>query len=488
MKLGTRGKRILVVLALMPMMVLLGKAQPNIALYPLENQFNSFIYNPAFLTSQEKFSFSIFPIGGASISYNNKSIIERFVSNIISKKITDNDYQEVLKKLADRSSFNENIESALLNFTLRSKVGFFNFRIKESEYFSILVKGDVTDFIIKTGIQSASINKLQDLPAQAAHYREYSIGYSSQNWRNNFTFGVRAKMYFGKSSFFSGISGAINNESGNYVLRTTGKAYISIPQSEGVTNSVSLFTGSNTIKYLMNTGNPGFGVDLGFKYRITSDLSFSMSVIDLGKINWKTNLNSKSFNSQYKFPPGTVTYNAGNGTITKNKSNGSFIDSISSKFDLVVDSKAFSRPLPITAYAGLKYRFSSSLKISLTDRYVILENMNYNSFLVSASFDLSKKISVNTGYAIIGDLYDNIPLALLFNRSFGQIYVGTDNLMSIILPSSSGFAGITFGACFYLFKKRNQLNSESDEYPFYRHRKIRNSNKTGLILKEFPES
>jgi hypothetical protein len=114
--------------------------------------------------------------------------------------------------------------------------------------------------------------------------------------------------------------------------------------------------------------------------------------------------------------------------------------------------------------------------------------MNYNSFLVSASFDLSKKISVNTGYAIIGDLYDNIPLALLFNRSFGQIYVGTDNLMSIILPSSSGFAGITFGACFYLFKKRNQLNSESDEYPFYRHRKIRNSNKTGLILKEFPES
>jgi len=51
-------------------------------------------------------------------------------------------------------------------------------------------------------------------------------------------------------------------------------------------------------KYLINSGNPGFGIDLGLKYKITPKLSASLSIIDLGAINWKNNLNSKKILTQ----------------------------------------------------------------------------------------------------------------------------------------------------------------------------------------------
>lgn len=493
MKLGTRSKRILVFLVLMPVMVILGKAQSNMAFYPLEDQFNSSNFNPAFLTSPNKFTLSIFPLGGTSIGYNNQKIIQQMVSKLLSGSISDKDYKDILKSLDDRSSFNQNAESSLLSFTYRSNIGFFNFRIKENENFSAIVKGELTDFIIKSGIQSAVINQMQNIPAQVMHYREYSLGYVLPSNGHKFSAGIRAKLYFGKASFFSGISGSIiENQTGMFTLQTRGKANVSVPvskifNSDGTLNTDSVLNKTKTINYLMNSGNPGVGIDLGINYRINSDLTFSMSVIDLGKIFWKSNLNSKSFNGEYNFDAGSVKpdfTDAGIPTITKTNGKVSFIDSISTIFDLKIDSSTFSNPLPVTVYTSLKYQLNPSLKICLIDRYVILKNMNYNSFSITASFDVNKKLSVSTGYAIIGNSYYNIPLAFLFKKDFGQIYIGTDNLAVLILSSISEYASFTFGTCFYLFRKRNLSKTTTEDLPFYHPKKIMKYKNNGLIIKE----
>jgi len=493
MKLGTRSKRKLVFLAFMLVMVILGRAQSSLALYSFEDQFYSSNFNPAFLTSPNKFTLSIFPLGGTSIGYNNQRIIQQMVSKILSGSISDKDYKDILKSLDERSSFNQNAESSLLSFTYRSNIGFFNFRIKENESFSAIIRGDFTDFIIKPGIQSAVINQIQNVPAQVMHYREYSLGYALPSNGHKFSAGIRAKLYFGKASFFSGISGSIfHDQSDKYVLNTWGKTNISIPvlkifNSDGTLNTDSVLNKTKTINYLMNSGNPGVGVDLGINYRINSDLTFSMSIIDLGKIYWKSNLNSKSFNGEYTFETGSVKpdfTDAGIPTITKTNGKGSFIDSISTIFDLKIDSSTFSKPLPVTIYTSLKYQLNPSLKICLVDRYVILKNMNYNSYSLTASYNVNKKLSVSTGYAIIGNSYFNIPLAFLLKKDFGQIYIGTDNLAGLFLPSISEYASFTFGTCFYLFRKRNLSKTTTKELPFYHPRKILKYQNNGLILKE----
>ncbi len=212
------------------------KAQTNMVFYPVENQFSSSDFNPAFLSSDHRFTFSIFPMGGTNIGYNNQEIIKQLVTKFLSGINQDEEYKDVLISMVDRTSFNQNIESTLLFFTYRSKIGAFNFRIKENEFFSSSAKGPLSNFLINTDIQSVAVDYSQYLPALILHYREYSIGYSLPENHNKLSGGIRAKVYFGKGAFSSDISGSIQHDlvANKYSLKTTGKGYMSIPESTGV--------------------------------------------------------------------------------------------------------------------------------------------------------------------------------------------------------------------------------------------------------------
>jgi len=469
------------------------QAQTNMAFYPVENQFNSSDFNPAFLSSENKFTFSIFPMGGANIGYNNQEVIRQLVTKFLSGINQDEEYKDVLISMVDRKSFNQDIESTLLYFTYRSNVGVFNFRIKENEFFSSSAQGSVSNFLVKTDIQSVAVGQIQYLPALILHYREYSIGYSLPENHNKLSGGIRAKIYFGKGAFSSDISGSIQHESDKYFLRTSGKGYISLPENQntsgnGGVSSVADISGFNIKNYLLNSGNLGFGLDLGVKYKVNPKLTFSMSAIDLGKINWKNNLNSKNFDSEFSLSTSSIKsrFEGGVEIITKTRDDVSLTDSIKDSFQLTYEKSAFSTPLPVKVYTGLNYQINPSTKISIVNRFILLKNMNHHSLSVTGSFELNKRLSVTMGYAKIGNSYTNVPLAIFFKRDFGQIYMGTDNFLSFLLPSISEFSGLTFGTCFYLFRKRDIYGSPLDESPFHKPKKVKKTRRNGLILDEYP--
>ncbi len=415
------------------------------------------------------------------------------MTKIISGQNPANDYyMNVLETMANKSMFNQNIESAMLNFTYRSKVGFLNFRIKDVQTFSASAKGDLTKFILKEESQSAVIDEIQYLPTQAIHYREYSLGYSYKSPMNKFSAGIRAKLYFGKAAMFSSLYGSINNESGNYVLNTTGELNLSFPQSTNPTSSgapdITKISGSKIANYLLNTGNPGFGVDLGINYRFTPNLSLSMSVIDLGKINWNNNLSSRYFDP-YTLPVLSFIVPTLEPLEIIKKDGYKYYTKLPTYLNEGSIPTSFSRSLPLTIYAGIKYRIKPNLTISFTDRYLLVKNLSYNSLSVTATIDVNKKMSINTGYSIIGDSYFNLPVAFLLKKDFGQMYFGTDNIASFLLPSIFDYASFSCGTCFYLFKNRDSKNSFSpDENPFYKSRIIKKDRKSGLIRRAFPEA
>ena len=473
--------------------VLKSKAQSNMAFYPIENQFNSSAYNPAFLTSDAQFTFSIFPLAGTNLGFNNQKEIQSLVSKLTSGLNNDTEYIDILKDMVKQPTFNQKLESDLLSFTYRSPLGFMNFRIRENVAFSASVKGPVSEFMILPEVQSVVVGQPQDIPIQFIHYREYSLAYSLPPVHRRLSAGIRAKLYFGKGVFSSTISGSIQNQSGTYLLKTGGKGYMSMPEdsvtnSYGSTNSLPSF--SSIGNYLMNSGNPGIGVDLGIKYKITPKVSVSLSIIDLGKISWKTNLNSKIFDGEYSFKDTSITHRIDNGLeiISKTSDSVSFTNSFSNVFKLSYVRTRFSTPLPVTFFTGLNYQVSPTIKISLVDRYIRLKNMNHNSFSVSANFDITPQLTVNTGYSIIGDAYNNVPLAILLNRNFGQIYVGTDNVLAFLsLLTFLEFSGITFGACFYLFRKRKLYDQPTETFPFFKSKKVKKIPNNGRILKETTE-
>lgn len=485
----------LVLIIILSTIAIAVKSQPSLAFYSFNDQFNSFNYNPAFLTSPRKFTFSIAPMGGTTIGYNGQAIIKDLLTQVLSgDPPSDEYYRRVLENMVDKSMFNQNIESTFLSFTYRSRIGFLNFRIRENESFSASTRGELTKFILKDGAQSATIDRVQNFPAQAIHYREYSLGYSYTSPMNNFSVGVRAKLYFGKALLYSTLSGSIiKNAQDQYFLSTSGAVNLYFPESANRKSTdtpvdISKISGSNIRDYLLNSSNPGFGIDFGINYKVTPKIAVSMSVIDLGRIVWDTKTNfSSRYLKQYQLPATSFKVTNTNGLEAVTKDDYKYSKDLSKYLTESQNPSFFSTRLPYFLYGGIKYLIKANLTISFTDRYVVSKGLNYNSISAAANVRLNKNLLISTGYSIIGDSYFNLPIAIQFKGNFGQIFFGTDNMAAFILPSISDFASFSFGTCFYLFKSKDSNRSASAVLPFYNDKKTKKNRKNGLISKPYPD-
>ncbi|MDP2888645.1 MAG: DUF5723 family protein, partial [Bacteroidota bacterium] len=146
-------------------------------------------------------------------------------------------------------------------------------------------------------------------------------------------------------------------------------------------------------------------------------------------------------------------------------------------FSLQIDETAFSQSLPTIFYAGLKYQVNPKLNIGAVNRFSKTKGLNYNSFSLTAHYEATPKLSIITGYSIIGNSFSNIPIAILYKRDGGQTYLGTDNVLSFLLKSSE-FSGISFGTCFYLFRGKVKYKDPLEYLPFFKRKKSKLFSKT----------
>jgi len=241
-----------------------------------------------------------------------------------------------------------------------------------------------------------------------------------------------------------------------------------VTDSEGLLSSAETATGFSIGKYLLNSKNVGTGFDIGLTYKITPDFTFSASVVDVGKIDWKSNLNRMTFNGQYKFPAEFIVSSDGN-TVTKNGGFSNETTDFNELYKIQIDESPYSTRLPVNLYAGLKYRIDPKLNFSVVDRLISYKSMSLNSVSITGIYGIKKNLSLSSGFAIIGKSYLNMPFAFLYNGVSGQYYIGMDNLLSMIVPSSAEFSGITFGMCFFPFKSKTRYK-EIDYLPFYKEK------------------
>jgi hypothetical protein len=228
-------------------------------------------------------------------------------------------------------------------------------------------------------------------------------------------------------------------------------------------------------------------------------LSLTASVLDMGNIKWNNKQNilvSKDFTGQYPLESSKLNPPAienGIVSISKISDNITFEDGLTNNPQIIDDKQLpFSTTLPITVYTGISYQLNPKIKLSLVDRFIRISKMNSNSIAASVNYDVNKKITISSGYSIIGDTYVNFPLAFLYRGDFGQFYMGTDNFLSFLVPSLTNFSGITFGTCFYVFRKRNLYGNPDERTPFHKPKKVRKVFNNGRILNKksefgFPE-
>lgn len=462
----------LTIVTLLSIMSLFVHAQSNLILYQSIDHFNSSNYNPSFLTSQKKFTFSVFPLSGMSIGYNNQVVINDMLLKVVRGDTTTTAFKDVFNGLVNRGLFYQQFESTLLTVGFNSDYGAFSLRIKEVESFINNFKGDFTRFLLDPDFLTIHMNQVQYIPAELLHYREYSLGYAKEIIKNKLTLGIRAKVYFGKAAFVSEVSGYTDKINDSYYLRTKGLLKLSVPvntviNSDEVLQPFVLKDDFSAGNYLLNTKNIGTGLDLGLTYKLNSQMIISASVVDLGKINWNNNLNSTSLKGVIQFEQENIN-TSGDNFLTKNSG-----FSLDNNFDLFkVDSMkiAFSTPLPTNYYLGFQYQIAPLISLGVVNRYIQKKDLSQYSLSLAAKYDIKPNISISTGYSIIGNSFFNIPFGIVYQYKRGQTFFATDNLFSFILPSLSNYTGITFGTCFYLFRGKDKYK-ENDYLPFYLERK-----------------
>ncbi len=274
----------------------------------------------------------------------------------------------------------------------------------------------------------------------AQHYRELAFNYS-RDINKKLTIGGTAKLLFGMGAVqTNGLNVKIASPpTGEYLdVITTGRANISAPVSfgydeRGFVNSVN--SNFKASQYFNNYGNPGFAVDLGFAYRVNNKLEYSMSLVDLGAISWKTNTSSLTENKRFLYrgiqiaDPSMATLPFIQTLINQ------MGDSLRDAFHPDSSHTSFSTMLPVKLYIGADYKLSDNVSLSGLARVRMYNNLLHTSFTASANALIWKGISLTGSYSIMESTFDNLGAGIGLLAGPFQLYAAADNIFSPFYPS-----------------------------------------------------
>lgn len=462
---------VLILLYVMP-----SRAQSNLLLYQSKDGPND---NPAWLLTHEKFSFSIFPFAGTSISYNHHDAVRKML-DIDPDSADEEEFTAVVKDLVSSRQAYLQTEINLINLSLQTKSGTFSLRVRESVYGTARLKGNLLNFFVDASDTLFTLGKQQSFPSEGIHFRQYSLGYATRLIRDKLIVGVRGNLYFGKSFVSTDVSGTIVEDANSFYVRSAGYLNFSGPvrvveRADG-TKDLARIEDYSVSDYLKNSKNTGFGLDLGLNYQIDPYLTFTASVTNLGKINFKNNLQALSLDGQNRLSSSQVskqTLDDGTEVLVKR------VDEISLKNtfrnlaevnDTVVSG--MKAPLPILFFGGLNYELSPDWSVGIADRLVKHGDLTYNSLLLSATWQVARQIYVSTGYAAMGTSYLNIPLGIQLKWAKGTAYIATDHVLPFISKSASDIRTLSFGANYYPFHRKVKYK-DVPYLPFFKLKKNR---------------
>ena len=269
------------------------------------------------------------------------------------------------------------------------------------------------------------------------------------------TVGARAKLYSSMLSFSStsnsGTFVTIPSESGDNIYdHIVSNATINVNTS-GITSLRDLDTRTQVINKLLGRGffggNLGIGVDLGATYEINEKWTASASILDLGAIFHKKNIESYQVSGEYNldgiellFPP------LGNGDSSLPYYED-LIDDIGAAFTIDTIYNSYIQMRPVKMYASVKYNFGQAIGGDKTCNCLKMgENQKYNQSIGFQYFSiirpkgpqiaatlfyyhrLSDYFSVKATYTADSYSYSNVGLGLITNIKMVNFYIVADNL------------------------------------------------------------
>lgn len=369
-----------------------------------------------------------------------------------------------LKGLKDVEYINADMAVNLASFGFRVNEMYFSLdaTVKGSNYISY--PKDLLTLLLK-GNSNNQVFDLSGFNIDLLYYMDVGLNIS-RNFGDQLTVGIRPKMLYGLATVSSNtkdISLQTSTEewvlNSNFDLNLAGVGLDIALDENGVpdlADGISIdsnLTDDPAGNWKNALGkNRGLGVDLGVHYRPMEEVELSLSVLDLGFINWKNNAYSVAQNGSYTFQG--IEWNLSDSSEFKGDD---LVDSIKSSFAFTGGKGTFKTSLRPKLIVGGRFFLAQELSVGVLSRtefhpakveqdIILLANLHpMRGFSLTASYSLMGKsksaIGVGLGMALGPFNYylvsDFIPL------SYDELT--TKDGSSFPLPANAYRANLRFG-------------------------------------------
>ncbi len=254
----------------------------------------------------------------------------------------------------------------------------------------------------------------------ATHYREIGIGFMKPV-NNRLKVGARLKYYQGFFNYStpSNLKATLLNDPATYAWD------VNVENMEFRTSGLNIYQEDegDLGSHLISPGNGGFGVDLGFEYRMNRDWSVAASMVDLGYIRWNTDVSTKVY--------GDTTFNYQGFDLRLNQDfEQALTDSLILKLkETSASDEAYSSLVSPKAYVTGVYHYTDDLKFmgTLGARYVS------GQFKMLYGIGVTRKIGnlkLSGNVTKLPQQFVNLGGALAVNAGPVQYYMAIDNMVN----------------------------------------------------------
>ncbi len=435
-------KKIQIVFFVLLVVIVDVTGQQNHNLFLLHQVPESNLLNPAVPVSC-KWYIGLPVISSIHANYANNS----FSVKQIFKKNEDNYYDADLKALENRIhrrnfiGTEAHIQLAALGY--RRDDYSFMFTLTEKNNIPVIYPGELILLALGGNSQFEGEKAgLKGLGIYFNHYREYALSVSKYTG-NGVYLGARAKLLFGKLnlsprntdiSLFTDPVGFTLNFDGQLLVRSS--LPVLIDTANGTLNDIAYNEDITPLQLAMNRKNPGFGLDLGIIYPLDDKVELSASVIDLGFIRWRSNLNTIEGNGNFYYD-GPL----GDSTGSQNNLMRAFSDSL----DVKASSQKYTSFLPTRLIAGGTYQFSDNIKFGLQGEALFYRTKVILSATFNAMYNPVGNFHLLASYSLQYYSLMNFGFGFVLGKDPVQFYALSDNVTGTIWPLTGRNINLRFG-------------------------------------------
>ncbi len=445
-----------VIVILLLTCILSVKAQTSVSFQHLGNAtFQNNLINPS-LIPDGKWFIGLPVLSGVHVNVNNKVSYNETFTKEGDRNIVDV-RGKILPELQKQNMLSTKVDINLLHIGYKLDSGpLLSFTINERVEGDFLYSEQLVDYVFGAGnIDYLNTDtKISKVSLLASHFREFGLGLAAPV-NDQLTVGIRGKYLVG----FSNVSTPGNAKAD---LRSDGEAFQINANWENAqfrTSGLNIlqtqngFSSSDLSSHLIMNGNKGLALDLGGTYKLNRYYTLTGSILDIGFINWKEDIDNEVLADT------SFRYNGVNlealGDIRQ-----TLEDSLFSKFETDPNTDAYRAWLPITAQGSWIYHYSQKTDFYVTvgSRYIQRQFKMLYGGGVTQKF--GKVFTGSLSVTKLPQQFFNVGAAIAVKGGPVQMYMAADQVINFSVTDAKAF-DFRFGINFAIPGRQGDGNNES---------------------------